>query len=273
MAGRGSEVKFRVVIPARYASSRLPGKPLRRLGDKIMLQHVYERAMASGAAAVVIATDDGRIRQAAASFGAEVVMTATTHLSGTDRLAEVVARAGYADDDIIVNLQGDEPMMPPVIIRQVAINLAEHPPASIATVCASISTPAELFDPNLVKVVFDEAGYALYFSRAPIPWARDTFGKQSADTGALEGHAHWRHIGMYAYRAGFLRDYVRWPPSPLEQLESLEQLRALWYGRRIHVAEAVAPVIAGVDTEADVVRIEDLLKGNEASNLDFIFKT
>lgn len=254
---------FRVVIPARYASTRLPGKPLRRLGDKIMLQHVYERALESGASAVLIATDDERIQAAAKAFGADVMMTAATHPSGTDRLAEVVARAGYAADDIIVNLQGDEPLMPPVIIRQVATNLAAHPTASIATVCAPITVPAELFDPNVVKVVCDEAGYALYFSRAPIPWHRDDFGKNG--TGATRVYGHRRHIGMYAYRAGFLRDYVQWPPCSLEQIEALEQLRALWHGRRIHVADAAAATVAGVDTEEDVVRVEALLTGISAN--------
>lgn len=249
---------FRVVIPARYASTRLPGKPLRRLGGKIMLQHVYERAMESGAATVVIATDDERIRQAAESFGADVIMTAAAHPSGTDRLAEVVAHGDYASSEIIVNLQGDEPLMPAAIIRQVGSNLAEREEASISTVCARITSPAELFDPNIVKVVFDQAGYALYFSRAPVPWHRDAFDKNGAGVSAVGDH--WRHIGMYAYRAGFLRDYMQWAPCRLEQVEALEQLRALWYGRRIHVAEAVAETVAGVDTEEDLARVDALLK-------------
>jgi len=256
-------VSFRVVIPARYASTRLPGKPLRPLAGKPMVQHVFERALASGATDVIIATDDERIRAAAEGFGAAVCMTSPQHASGTDRLAEVVERAGYGADDIIVNLQGDEPLMPAAIVRQVADNLAAHPTASVATVCARITEAAEIFDPNVVKVVVDGAGYALYFSRAPIPWHRDAYGRDG--TGVTRAEAHWRHIGMYAYRASFLREYVQWPPCPPEQAEALEQLRALWHGRRIHVAEAVAATAAGVDTEADMARVEALLRAGSAA--------
>jgi len=252
-------VIFRVVIPARYGSTRLPGKPLRLLAGKTMLQHVHERALESGAAEVVIATDDERIREAAAGFGANVCMTAAAHRSGTDRLAEVAARGAYAPDDIIVNLQGDEPLMPAVLIRQVADDLAAHEAASIATLCARLTAGAELFDPNVVKVVMDRAGYALYFSRAPIPWDRDAFGRDGC--GVTEVSGYWRHLGMYAYRAGFLQEYVRWAPAPLERAESLEQLRALWYGHRVHVAEAAAETVAGVDTAEDLARVEALLSG------------
>ncbi len=249
---------FRVVIPARYASTRLPGKPLRLLAGKPMIQHVYERARASGAAGVVIATDDERIRDVARAFGATVCMTAADHRSGTDRIAEVASRENFAPDEVVVNLQGDEPLVPEALIRQVAENLAARPDASIATLSARLSTVAELFDPNVVKVVSDAAGFALYFSRAPIPWDRDRFGKETR-AGALSGY--WRHIGMYAYRARFLKAYQQWPPCGLEQVESLEQLRALWHGHRIHVAEALADSVPGVDTEDDIARVEALLRG------------
>src|SRR3569833_2483109 len=256
-ARRGCVVFFCVVIPARYGSTRLPGKPLRLLAGKTMLQHVHERAHESGAAEVVIATDDERIREAAAGFGANVCMPAAAHRSGTDRLAEVAARGAYAPDVIIVNLQGDEPLMPAVLIRQVADDLAAHEAASIATLCERFTAGAELFDPNVVKVVMDRAGYALYFSRAPIPLDRDAFGRDGC--GVTEVSGYWRHLGMYAYRAGFLQEYVRWAPAPLERAESLEQLRALWYGHRVHVAEAVVATAAGVDTAEDLARVEALL--------------
>ncbi len=250
---------FRVIIPARHASSRLPGKPLLDIGGKPMIQHVYERALESGAAEVVVATDDERIRSVAEGFGAYVCMTATHHPSGTDRLAEVARLMGYADDQIIVNLQGDEPLMPPALIHQVAENLQLHAQADIATLCERIKTAGELFDPHLVKVVMDQQGYALYFSRAAIPWDRDAF---IATTGELPARSeHYRHIGLYAYRAAFLQDYAQWPPCVLEQTESLEQLRALWQGRRIHVAEALEPPGVGVDTEEDLLRVRQILGG------------
>lgn len=250
-------MSFRVVIPARYGSTRLPGKPLRLIAGRPMLQHVHERALESGAEEVVIATDDERIRETALSFGAKVCMTEPAHRSGTDRLAEVAARGGYGADEIVVNLQGDEPLMPPVLIRQVAEDLAAYRAASVATLCARLTLAAELFDPNVVKVVMDQEGYALYFSRAPIPWDRDRFGRDGRGVSEIGGY--WRHLGLYAYRAGFLQEYLRRPPSPLEQAESLEQLRALWYGHRIHVAEAVAQTVAGVDTPEDLARVEALL--------------
>lgn len=250
---------FRVIIPSRHASTRLPGKPLLEIGGKPMIQHVYERALESGAAEVVVATDDERIRSVALGFGAHVCMTATHHPSGTDRLAEVARLMGYADDQIIVNLQGDEPLMPPALIRQVAENLQAHTQASIATLCERIKTAGELFDPHLVKVVMDKQGYALYFSRAAIPWDRDAF---TATTGELPARSeHYRHIGLYAYRAAFLQDYVQWPPCVLEQTESLEQLRALWQGRKIHVAEALEPPGIGVDVEEDLLRVRRVLGG------------
>lgn len=253
---------FCVIIPARYASTRLPGKPLLLIAGKPMVQHVYERAVQSGATEVVIATDDERIRQAAADFGALVCMTAAHHPTGTDRLAEVARLRGYTRQHIIVNLQGDEPFMPPALIRQVAENLQSHPQASAATLCERITSSAELFDPHLVKVVMDKQGYALYFSRAPIPWDRDAFttlapGKINALPVRSE---HYRHIGLYAYRAEFLQDYVQWPPCVIEQTESLEQLRLLWNGHKLHVAEAGENPGIGVDTTEDLVRVQQLLK-------------
>jgi len=254
-------VIFCVVIPARYASSRLPGKPLLDIAGKPMIQHVYERAVQSGATEVVIATDDERIRQVAADFGALVCMTAAHHPTGTDRLAEVARLRGYTSQHIIVNLQGDEPLMPPALIRQVAENLQSHPQASAATLCERITSSAELFDPHLVKVVMDKQSYALYFSRAPIPWDRDAFGQTPDAANGLPARSeHYRHIGLYAYRAEFLQDYVQWPPCIIEQTESLEQLRILWNGHTLHVAEALENPGIGVDTAEDLARVQQLLK-------------
>lgn len=253
---------FKVVIPARYAATRLPGKPLRLLAGKPMVQHVFERAMDSGAEEVVIATDDDRIRVAAEKFGAKVCMTSPQHRSGTERLSEAASRLNYPEDGIVVNLQGDEPLLPPALIRQVAEDLAAHPAASIATLCTPLTQAAQLFDPNVVKLVMDHAGFALYFSRAPIPWDREHFGSNTAHLHAKAGYL--RHIGVYAYRCGFLREYVDRPPCGLEQLESLEQLRALWYGHRIHVAQAAVEPVAGVDTEEDLLRVEGVLQGQAA---------
>ena len=245
---------FRVAIPARYASTRLPGKPLRLLAGRPLIEHVYQRALARGAVEVVIATDDPRIQQVAEGFGATVCMTSPDHLSGTDRLAEVAARLGWPEDAIVVNAQGDEPSLPPALIRQVAAGLAAHPDAGIATVCARIADPDELFDPNVVKVTRDAQDYALYFSRAPIPWAREIFDKGPERLAALPDGVWFRHIGLYAYRVAVLARYPQLPPAPAEQVESLEQLRALWHGVRIYVAEAVEVPPPGVDTEADLAR-------------------
>lgn len=252
---------FKVVIPARYGSTRLPGKPLRLLAGRPMVEHVYRRARESGAAQVVIATDDARIETAAWSFGAEVVLTSPDHPSGTDRLAEVVDRLGWVDDSVVVNVQGDEPLMPPALIRQVADNLAAHPEAAIATLGTPLDDAAEFFDPNVVKVVADRQGLALYFSRAPIPWDRDGFAR--GRDRLPPGIPHRRHLGLYAYRAAFLRAYRDLEPAPLERSEMLEQLRALWHGYRIHVADAVAQPGPGVDVETDAQRVEALLKSME----------
>lgn len=245
---------FKVVIPARYASTRLPGKPLLQLAGRPMLQHVYECARQSGAQEIVVATDDRRIEVAAAEFGAQVCMTSAEHSSGTERLSEVVEKLDWQQDVIVVNLQGDEPMMPPGLIRQVAENLASHETASIATLASPILDRGPLTDPNVVKVVRDRTGCALYFSRAPIPWQRDS------EAGRPQGSEHaLHHIGMYAYRAGFLRHFRQLEPSPLEMVEKLEQLRALWHGLKIHVDIVITGPGPGVDTEADLQRVERLL--------------
>lgn len=250
---------FRVVIPARYGASRLPGKPLMEIGGRPMLQHVCERAAESGAATVLVATDDARIRDAAEGFGAEVCMTAAHHPSGTERLAEVAALQGWAPDEIVVNLQGDEPLMPAALIRQVAEDMLSRPGADVATLATPLHTAAELFDPHAVKVVTDRDGYALLFSRAPVPWDRDAFAVTTERLPEDAAHPHFRHLGLYAYRAGFLQEYAGLEPSPLERMESLEQLRVLWHGRRIHVAEAAVLPGPGVDTVEDLERVRQIL--------------
>lgn len=252
-------MSFSVVIPARYASSRFPGKPLADLAGKPMLQHVYERACESEAVRVVIATDDERIAAVARGFGAEVCMTSSDHPSGTDRLQEVVHTLGFYADDIVVNVQGDEPLIPPRIINQVAHNLMALPAAGIATLSEPIETVESLLNPNVVKVVTDHQGMALYFSRAPIPWPRDAFMQGQGEM--PEGFSWQRHIGLYAYRVKMLNDFVAWPPASLEQTECLEQLRALWHGVGIHVDAADEAPPAGVDTPEDLARIAELLAG------------
>jgi 3-deoxy-manno-octulosonate cytidylyltransferase (CMP-KDO synthetase) len=242
---------YRVVIPARYDSSRLPGKALLPLAGKPMLQWVHERARSAKAAEVIIATDDERIATAARGFGAEVAMTARTHVSGTDRIAEVARARGWGDTDIVVNVQGDEPLIPPAVIDQVAQLLAANPRADIATLAARIDQLNDFNDPNVVKVACDTGGRALYFSRAPIPWNRDT---PTALT-----PASLRHIGIYAYRVGALRRLAGLPASRLEQIEKLEQLRALENGLEIRVALAVERPLADVNTAADLERAERAL--------------
>jgi 3-deoxy-manno-octulosonate cytidylyltransferase (CMP-KDO synthetase) len=249
---------FTVVIPARYGSTRLPGKPLREIAGRPMIEHVYRRASESGADEVIVATDDERIAQAARAFGARVCLTDPAHPSGTDRLAEVARLLDFPSDRILVNVQGDEPLLPPALIDQVAADLAAHGAASVATLCEPIATAAELFDPNVVKVVLDGEGYALYFSRAVIPWDRDAFA--AAAPALPAGSQYYRHLGLYAYRAGFVRAYVTWPPCAPERAEKLEQLRALWHGHRIYVGIAREQPGPGVDTEQDLVRVEKLLQ-------------
>ncbi|UCM60256.1 3-deoxy-manno-octulosonate cytidylyltransferase [Aeromonas hydrophila] len=251
-------MSFVVVIPARYASTRLPGKPLADIHGKPMVQHVVEKALQSGADRVIVATDDERVQQALATCagqaGFEVCMTSKDHQSGTERLAEVCRHYGFAADTIVVNVQGDEPLIPPVIIRQVADNLAAAT-APMATLSVPIQDAEEVFNPNAVKVVTDQKGYALYFSRASIPWDRDRF---AANREQIGDH-YQRHIGIYAYRAGFIQRYVDWAPSLLEQIEALEQLRVLWYGEKIHVAQALEAPPVGVDTQADLDKVRALL--------------
>ena len=247
-------MSFVVVIPARYASTRLPGKPLADIHGKPMVQHVVEKALQSGAERVIVATDDARVQQALQSTGVEVCMTSPDHQSGTERLAEVCRHYGFAADTIIVNVQGDEPLIPPAIIRQVADNLAAAT-APMATLSVPIKDAEEAFNPNAVKVVTDKDGYALYFSRATIPWDRDRF----ASSREQIGDHYQRHIGIYAYRAGFIQRYVDWAPSVLEQVEALEQLRVLWYGEKIHVAQALEAPPVGVDTQADLEKVRTLL--------------
>jgi 3-deoxy-manno-octulosonate cytidylyltransferase (CMP-KDO synthetase) len=252
-------MSYSVVIPARHGSSRLPGKPLLDIAGKPMVQRVWEQACLSAAQEVVIATDDERIFRVASDFGAVACMTSPDHPSGTDRLQEVASQCGWADDRIVVNVQGDEPMIPPAVIDQVALNLAEHPGAGIATLCEGIKDSAELLDPNAVKVVFDVNGMALYFSRATIPWPRDHF--RSGERGMPPQGSWYRHIGIYAYRTALLHEYVTWQPAPLEQLEQLEQLRALYHRVSIHVAVARERVPGGVDTQADLDAVRARLVG------------
>ncbi|MBD8514922.1 3-deoxy-manno-octulosonate cytidylyltransferase [Photobacterium sp. CAU 1568] len=246
---------FTVIIPARYQSSRLPGKPLADIAGKPMIQWVYEQASKAGARQVIVATDDQRIAEVVTSFGGEVCLTRADHESGTERLAEVVEKYQLAADEIVVNVQGDEPMIPPSIIRQVADNLARSD-APMATLAVEIDHADEVFNPNAVKVVMDKNGYALYFSRASIPWDRDNFAKRPQEI-----HQNLlRHIGIYAYRAGFINTYINWEPSALEKIESLEQLRVLWHGEKIHVDVAIEPPPAGVDTPEDLDKVRLLIK-------------
>ncbi|WP_434525291.1 3-deoxy-manno-octulosonate cytidylyltransferase [Photorhabdus asymbiotica] len=241
---------FTVIIPARFASTRLPGKPLADIHGKPMIVRVMERAMRSGAKRVIVATDNHDVVAAVIAAGGEACLTNENHHSGTERLAEVIDKYQFADDEIIVNVQGDEPLIPEEIIKQVAENLAGCN-AGMATLAVQIHHAEEAFNPNAVKVVMDKQGYALYFSRATIPWERDRF-IQSRET---IGDNFLRHIGIYAYRAGFIRRYVQWEPSPLEQIEMLEQLRVLWYGEKIHVATALQAPGAGVDTPEDLAAV------------------
>ena len=247
---------FTVLIPARYASTRLPGKPLSDIGGKPMVVRVAERARAGGASNVVVATDDERIRDAVIAHGIDAVMTRGDHPTGTDRLAEAANLLGLDDRAIVVNVQGDEPLLEPSLMAEVAETLATHEDASIATACHLIDDPTEAFNPNVVKVVLDRAGYALYFSRATIPWARDAF---AADLHSIPaGLPLYRHYGLYAYRVGFLRQYPSLQPAPIERFEALEQLRVLWHGYRIVVRITRGTPAPGVDTQEDLERVRKL---------------
>ncbi|SDL88797.1 3-deoxy-manno-octulosonate cytidylyltransferase (CMP-KDO synthetase) [Franzmannia pantelleriensis] len=252
---------FVVVVPARYASSRLPGKPLLDIGGEPMVVRVWRQALASAAARVVVATDDRRIAAAVEAVGGEALMTRDDHPTGTDRLAEVAEQLELDEGAIVVNVQGDEPLLPPSLIDQVAARLAADAEASIATLAEPISDVETLFNPNVVKVVRDFHGRALYFSRAPVPWDREAFAVRPE---WLESDSWLRHIGLYAYRVGFLNAYRQWAPAPLEQLEQLEQLRALQHGHRIQVALACDRHPAGVDTAEDLARVRQWLAEHHA---------
>lgn len=256
---------FRIIIPARYASTRLYGKPLLDIAGKPMLWHVYQRAIESGATQVIIATDDERIQHTMQNFGAAVCMTSSTHKSGTERIIEVIDSYRFPDDSIIVNVQGDEPLLSPDLIKQTAEALNTHPSADMATLCQPISDMEAVFNSNVVKVIRDSQGFALYFSRAPIPWQRDEFQSftildkftlSSSLNRVKEGYA--RHIGIYAYRASYLRQYKHLSPCLLEQMESLEQLRVLYYGGKIYVSETTSTIALGVDTLEDLERVRQV---------------
>src|SRR3990167_270099 len=250
-------MEFRVIIPVRCSSPGLPGKALADIAGKPMVQYVYECAVASGAEDVIIATDDKRISKVAESFGANVCITSSDHQSGTERLSDVVVALGLEDDEIVVCLQGDEPLIPPEVVRQVAEDLAEHDNVKVSTICEPITSVDELFNPNTTKVVMNRRNYAMYFSHAPIPWVRDSF----QDKSRIElNNSHFRHIGLYAYRVGFLQEYAQWDSCPVEALESLEQLRILWQGGRIHMLIAKHHLMPGVDTAEDLERVRAYLE-------------
>jgi 3-deoxy-manno-octulosonate cytidylyltransferase (CMP-KDO synthetase) len=253
---------FTVIIPARYASTRLPGKPLADIGGKPMVVRVAERAIAAGADRVVVATDDIRIKVAVETHGIAACLTVADHATGTDRLAEAAQQLGLADDAIVVNVQGDEPLLSSALIRAVAELLAAHSEAAIATACHPITDPAEAFNPNVVKVVLDAKDHALYFSRATIPWARDAFAGSRGDL--PQGLPLYRHYGLYAYRVRFLRAFPALAPAPIERFEALEQLRALWHGFRIVVEVTTGTPAPGVDTPEDLDRVRALFAAGTA---------
>lgn len=241
-------MSFRVIIPSRYGSCRLPAKPLADIHGKPMVQRVYEQACLSEAVESIIATDDRRVFDCAKEFGASVLLTCADHPSGTDRIAEVVQHLALAEEDIVVNVQGDLPLVPPQAINQVARYLMEQPDLPMATLCQPIHALEDVLNPHVVKVVFDNMQHALYFSRQAIPWSHK-----------IEPGAYYKHIGLYAYRVGFIKQYVKWPPSELEQQESLEQLRALWHGAKIFVGVSEAADSPSVDTQKDLEKVRKLL--------------
>ncbi len=249
--------KFYVVIPARYASTRLPGKPLLEIAGKPMVVHVADRARLSGAVQVVVATDDERIVEAAKQYGYFAMLTRADHVSGTDRIAEVASREDWPDDAIVVNVQGDEPLIDPALISEVAVTLASNKEAVMATACHGIQAKADFVNPNIVKVVLDKQRHALYFSRAPIPYPRDTF---TGDADLPLDMPVYRHIGIYAYRAKFLSQYAHIPPAAIEQYESLEQLRVLYQGYKIAVAVTDNAPVTGVDTECDLAYVRSVME-------------
>jgi len=247
---------FHVIIPARFAATRLPGKPLLQIGARPLIQWVWQSAIDSGAASVLVATDDERIRAAALKFGADCVMTSSSHVSGTDRIAEAVRAKGFASDDIVVNLQGDEPGMPGGLVARVAQGLRNADGSEISTAVAPVRSLQEFLDPNCVKALRARDGRALYFSRAPVPWPRDSIAaaRPTSFLGA------WRHIGIYAYRVRSLLQFAAWPPTPLELTEKLEQLRALEHGMHIHLVTLPESPPAGVDTPEDLERVRSELQ-------------
>lgn len=246
---------FKVVIPARYASSRLPGKPLLKIAGKEMILHVCAKAAKAGAQEVVVATDDERILDCVKQAGFNAVMTLESHTSGTERLTEVANKLVWEDDTVIVNCQGDEPLIPPELIKRAATALMGQEAAQVASLCAPIDDLGEVLNPNAVKVVRDAQDYALYFSRAPIPWDREAFPVNPSS----HQISHFRHIGIYSYTAGFLRRYITWPTSQLEVIESLEQLRILAMGEKIYVPSVDQVPEAGVDTQDDLDRVNKVL--------------
>jgi 3-deoxy-manno-octulosonate cytidylyltransferase (CMP-KDO synthetase) len=249
-------IPFKVVIPARYASTRLPGKPLCDIAGKTMIVRVCEQALAAGAQAIVVATDDARIYQAVEKEGFSVMMTSNHHQSGTERIAEIAEKLRWKDDVIVVNLQGDEPLIPADYIRTVANTLARQTQASVATLAAKIDQVEDIFNPNTVKIVTNHHDYALYFSRAAIPWNRNQFKNGFKKEAVFSTETYLRHIGLYAYRVDFLKRYCLWKPSALEEIESLEQLRILWHGESIVVKTMEKAPEAGVDTVEDLARVQ-----------------
>ncbi|CAN7410015.1 3-deoxy-manno-octulosonate cytidylyltransferase [Variovorax sp. LjRoot290] len=249
---------FAVLIPARLASTRLPGKPLADIAGLPMVVRVAQRALQSSAERVVVAADDARIVAACEAHGVQALLTRTDHASGSDRLAEACAQLGLADDAIVVNVQGDEPLIDPALIDAVAHTLASHPDAAMSTAAHAIESLEDFLNPNVVKAVLDAQGNALYFSRAPIPWWRDGFAKGGV-TALPQSPAALRHIGIYGYRAGFVRQFPSLPPAPVEATEALEQLRALWHGHRIAVHVSAHAPGPGIDTPEDLERVRALL--------------
>lgn len=251
-----ASTSFYVVIPARYASTRLPGKPLLDIAGKPMVVHVADKAKLSGASKIVVATDDARIEAVVQGCGYSAVLTRQDHVSGTDRIAEVAIREAWSDDAIVVNVQGDEPLIDPALIVEVAETLANNKEAVMATACHALHSKADFLNPNIVKVVLDKNGNALYFSRAPIPYPRDAF---ATNADVPKDMPIYRHIGLYAYRTKFLKQYAQIPAAAIEQFESLEQLRVLYQGYKIAVAISERAPAAGVDTEADLAYVRSLL--------------
>ena len=251
-------MSFRIVIPARFASTRLPGKPLRDICGKPMIVRVIEQAKLSNADEVIVATDSKKVADAVADLDVQVCMTRENHQSGTERLSEVIEQLGFGDEQILINLQGDEPMMPPVCLNQVGQALEDDDNLKMATLCTPLTDIEELFDPHAVKVVRDINDFALYFTRAAVPWSRDCFNETPRELPKQQEYQ--RHIGLYGYRAGFIKQYLAWQSSDIEKTESLEQLRVLYYGEKIKVITAEIAPGPGVDTRDDLNRVCELLK-------------